>query len=570
MGRKKKEIEKPATPEQIKIIETALGQPIDEFMQIFSNDAKRKMFADNLIRKTRQTEWLTSLASGNGTYQPIYSEQLLQQANINPVAASSTQIDQWLLSPQYYDQNLRHLSQYLSYAVGQYNRAVTYMNTIKSYKYKLLPSNYEDSDSYMNAYSTSLKTLQKLNIRYQIPKVDLQTMIDGTSFYWLTETSDTISLLPLPADYCYITAPWTYGYLFAIDLVFFDQFISVPQQIPELYEAYTKFTALRKAMFQGEDLAPFQYYQVPPEHGWVFTFNPSMPDKLPPLTSAMGAALDTLSYKELLKNKIALDLFKIIALKIPMDKENRQMSMTYKVASEIVEVIQSLLPNNIKVYSSPFDSEPISTDQANRFEEIVNISNDTFYASSGFSATMFGSSSIKTGAALKISSTVDFNYASYHTYRQYENFINFQLKLRSPKYNFQVQMFGNALNEESEREMALKEMTLGNSGVLDYFATKGYEPFQVTSTLLLEEKLKLRDKMPPIISAFNNKIENTGRPTNTNVGDAGEVTRDYDTNKKFSISNCLCCDKKLESTIIDKVFCSNLCKDEYCEENKVE
>ena len=375
-------------------------------------------------------------------------------------------------------------------------------------------------------------------------------------------------MLPLPADYCYVTSPWTYGYLFAIDLVFFDQFISIPQQIPELYEAYNKFTSMRQALYKGEDLAPYQYYQVPPEKGWVFTFNPSMPDKLPPLTSAMSSALDTLSYKELLKNKIALDLYKVIAMKIPMDKENRQMSMTYKIAEEITQVIQSLLPGNIKVYSSPFDSEPISTDQSSRFEEIVGISNDTFYASSGFSKSMFGSKDIKTGAALKLSSTVDFNYASYHPYRQYENFINFQLGLKSKKYRFQIQMFGNSLNEESERDMALKEMTLGNSGILDYFAVKGYEPFQVKSTLFLEEKLGLRDMMTPLLSAFNSKQPNEGgRPTNTNVGDAGETTRNYGSNKKFSLTHCLMCGKELGVDVIDHIFCSEDCKENYCEEN---
>jgi len=323
-------------------------------------------------------------------------------------------------------------------------------------------------------------------------------------------------------------------------------------------------------MFQGEDLAPFQYYQVPPEHGWCFTFNPAMPDKLPPLTSSVAAALDTLSYKELLKNKVALDLFKVIAMKIPMDKENREMIVTYNIAEEILDAVQSTLPKNIKAYVSPFDSEPIATDQAGRFEEIVNISNDTFYASSGFSSTMFGSSSIKTGAALKISSTVDFNYAAFHMYRQYENFINFQLKLKNKRFNFQTQMFGNALNEDVERDIALKEMITGNSGVLDYFATKGYEPFQITSTLLLEDKLNLRDKMQPFVSAFNNKTNNAGRPTSANVGDAGETTRDYDTNKKFSLTNCLCCKKELNDKSIDRAFCCESCQEDYCDENSVE
>jgi hypothetical protein len=564
--------EKPATPEQIKTIEMALGEPIEEFIRTFTDERKRKIFADTLAKKIRQTQWLTTLSSSNGQYQPIYSEQLFQQVNINPAAASSSQIEQWLLSPQYFDQNLRHLSQYLSYAVGQYNRSIYYMNTVKSYKYKLLPSDSDiesniNTDEYLHSYDICLRTLQKMNIRYQIPKVDLITMIDGISFFWVAETDDTISLLQLPSDYCYVTAPWTYGYLFAIDLVFFDQFITVPEQIPEVYEAYQKFVGMRKSLLKGEDLAPYQYFPVPPDKGFCFSFNPAMPDKLPPLTSAMSSSLDILSYKELLKNKVALDLFKIIPMKIPLDKDNKQMAIPYKLAEEITQVIQSLLPENIKVFSSPFDSENIiNADQAGRFDEIVGISNDTFYASSGFSKGLFGSKEIKQGTALQLSSNVDFNYASYHLYRQYENFINFQLSLKTKKYKFQVQMFGNSLNDAKEREMALSEMTLGNSGILDYYAAKGYEPFQVRSTLFLEQSLKLRDLMIPIQSMFNSKPNDGGRPEQTDIGDGGALSRDYgqSDSKNFSLTKCIYCGNDLNVNSLNN-FCDEDCQELYAE-----
>ena len=61
-----------------------------------------------------------------------------------------------------------------------------------------------------------------MNIKYQFPKMDLQVMQDGVGFYFIQETNDTITFLQLPTDYCHITAPWTYGWLFAIDLTYFD------------------------------------------------------------------------------------------------------------------------------------------------------------------------------------------------------------------------------------------------------------------------------------------------------------------------------------------------------------
>ena len=165
-----------------------------------------------------------------------------------------------------------------------------------------------------------------------------------------------------------------------------------------------------------------------------------------------------------------------------------------------------------------------------------------------------------------------FNYVE-HMYRQYENFINFQLSLKTKKYKFQVQMFGNKLNKTEERATALSEMTLGNSGILDYHATRGLEPFQVKSTLFLEKVLKLRELMEPIQSMFNSKNDGStgdkgGRPPQTTVAEAGENTKNYDSNKnKFSLNNCLCCGKVLNNyATADGVFCNNSCKEDYCRE----
>ena len=537
MGRKKKE--KMATPEQMKNIENMLGEPLEDYIKQFTTEYGRRLFSESLARKLKQTEWLTTQASANGMYQPIYSEQLLQQVNINPRSATSNQIEQWLLSPQFFDQNLRHLSQYLSYAVGQYNRAVYYMNTIKSYNYVLLPSDSDvegeiDNKEYLHAYDICLRTLQKMNIKYQIPKADLQTMIEGATFYWVSETNDTISLLQLPSDYCYITAPWTYGFMFAIDLVFFDQFVSVPTQIPELCEAYNKFVDMRKAIMEGEDLAPYQYYQVPVEQGWCFTFNPSMPDKLPPLVSTMSSALDTLSYKDLLKNKMALDLYKIIAMKIPLDKDNKQMAVSYNLAQEITQIVQETLPTNMRAYSSPFESQSINIDQSSRFDQIVNVSNDTFYASSGFSKSMFGSSDVKQGTALKLSAQVDFAYVSTHMYTQYANFVNWMLAQKTKKYRFQVKFFGCKLTEKEDIEMYSNLVKTTNSHLLEFFASTGKEPFQVKSSLILEEKLDLRTLMKPLVSAFNSKQSNTGRPEETVKSDGGALSDDYSSNENDS------------------------------------
>jgi hypothetical protein len=280
--RKSEQSQEPmATADQIQNIENMLGEPLEDFIKSTTDGYKLQVFANNLSRSVRQIEMLTTQSSSNGKYQPIYSEKLLQEININPQVASSTQIEQWLLSPQYFDQNLRHLSHYMSYAIGQYNRSLWYLNTIKSYNYvpKFPHTTLEEEKDkqYEKDWDTYLRVLQKMNIKYNIPEIDAQVMYDGVAAYYIIETNDTITLHNIPIDYCYITAPWTFGYTFAIDLTYFDKFAMLDDQVPELTEAYKLFVEKRKQMYKGKKLAPYQYYQVPPSKGWVFTFDPIHP-----------------------------------------------------------------------------------------------------------------------------------------------------------------------------------------------------------------------------------------------------------------------------------------------------
>lgn len=581
MGRKKKSettqsestqinnSEKMATPEQMQKIESLLGEPLEDFIHKTTDKYKMQIFANNLARSVKQIELLTTQSSSNGKYQPLHSEKLLQDININPEVASSTQIEQWLLSPQYYDQNLRHLSHYLSYAVGQYNRALWYLNTIKGFKYttKFPYAKKEDifSDDWKSDYDIYMKTLQKMNIPYNIPKIDLQTMYDGVTCVYLVETNDTISTHPIPIDYCYITAPWTYGFTFAIDLTYFDRFAMLDDQVPELVKAYQLFCDKRKALYKGEKLAPYQYFQVPPDKGWVFTFDPIHPDKIPPLSSSMSTSLDILSYRELLKNKLALDLYKVIALKIPLDKDNKQMAITYKLAEDITQVIQSTLPDNMKVYSSPFESLPINTDQANRFDEIVGIGNDNFSASTGFNQGLFGSNQAKQGTAIQLSAKVDFAYASTHLYGQYANFISYQIAIRTKKFHFGVRFFGNKLEEDKEIQNYSTLVRTNNSHVLELFASTGKEPFEIESALMVEDKIK--ELMTPLVSAFNSKSDDAGRKAKNeaDLTDSGANTRDYgeSQSKLFSLRHCIHCGKELGISTVDGVFCDEFCKQDY-------
>ena len=499
-----------------------------------------KTYSADLSKQLRQLDLITQISSNKGSYNPVLSESYLNDINFNPQRANSHQISQWLMSPQYYDENIRHLSQYLENAVGQYGRAIWFLNTEKSFNYILTPADadnrdYIDTKEYMNSYNTALNTLRKMNIKYQFSKMDLQVMEDGVGFYFIQETDDTITFLQLPTDYCYITAPWTYGWLFAIDLTFFDRLVGLPDMLPELTEAYKVFVEKRKEGYTGEQLAPFQYYNLPPEKSFCLTFNPNRADKIPPLTGAMGASLDVLSYRDLLKKKSVLDLWKLIAMKIPIDKNTNKMQIPYDEAAELIAMIKEQMPENIVAFATPFDAQEVAANQVNTMDKLVDLGDNNVFSAMGMGAAMFGKDN-KNAGQLKISSQISFDFAATHMYNQFANLANWIIMQKTKTYKWKVSFFGNKLDKDKEIDNALKLVTTSNYPVEYLMANTGFEPFEVASFVNWANKLDLKSKMKPLqsMNTMSNKPGNEGGRPQKDVGDmqdSGEKSREYKDNR---------------------------------------
>jgi hypothetical protein len=501
-------------------------ETIHEFLGKYSVDLKKDL--DKL-------DLLTKISSSNGQYNPILSEQYLNDMLFNPKSASSEQITNWLMNPQANNKNIRALSQYLESAVGQYGRAIWEYNVEKSWKYMLVPSDvsnseYVNSFDYKHSYELAANVCRKLNIKSQFPKIDLTVMEKGVAFYLIEEKSDSISLLELPTEYCYITAPWTYGWMFAVDLTFFDRMITMPNILPELTEAYQVLVNKRLEGFNSEQLAPWQYFNLPVEKSFCFTFNPNRPDKLPPLTGSMTAALDVISYRELLRKKSLLDLWKIIALKIPVDKDTKRPILTYTEAAEYIAMIQDQTPENIVSFVSPFDATEISSNQVSTLDSLVGLGNNNIYSSIGLSPNAFGLDN-KNAGAIRLSLEIAFFYASTHMYAQFANLVNWLIYLKTRKYKWQVSFFGMKLNHDKEIDKAVSLTAQTNFPIEYLMANVGLEPFQVESFVNWSNQMDLKSKMKPLqsMNTQSGKPGESGRPegSESNLSDAGEKSREY-------------------------------------------
>lgn len=508
----------------------------EEFAKDMYSSNSKMNFAKSLSSTLSGLEQISLRAGQEGIYQPKLSQELLQEININPKKTTAENIETMLCSPQRYSDELNSINQYLAYAVGVYRRNIWYNNTIKSFKYFINPVNIPmdnfDEEEYKKSYGKAMNVLRKLNIKYQIPKIDLQVMYDGFAVYYIAETSDTLTFIPLPSEACSITAPYTFGWRVAVDLSYFDKFNLGLDAIPELKEAYSHFIGMRQAFLNGDktfqkELTVAQYYPMPVDKTAVFTFDPIHPDKVPPLSSAMSSALDILSYKKLLKSQLGLDIYKLIGFSMPLDKDNRP-SMTYDEVAMIIQVVKGMLPENVVPIATPFKTEAINVDQTKKFEDIIKISNDSYYSASGASQALFGSSELRQGTALKLSEIVDHAYVSRHMYSQFNNCVNNLLWNATGKYKFRVTFFGNVITDKEDANDYASLVKTANMPVSKLFAYEDFEPFEIYGSLKSEDILGIKDLMKPLVSAFNSGSDAIGQPKKNRVSDGGEMGRDYE------------------------------------------
>ena len=497
-----------------------------------------KEFATSLKRDIAQAQVLAQLAASDGRYEPILSEQLTQEINFNPAAATNKDITEWLLQPQKYDENLRALSQYLEYAVGQYNKAVHYYADILSFNCSLLPKDVntefyikEDSERYKQSYYKACDLSARIKPHDKFHAMALATMQDGVSFWWIEDMNTEVSFLQLPTDYCYITSKWALGWTAAIDLSYFDRMAFLPAVIPELQNAYKVFIAKRKEGLKGRELAPFQYFALPTDKCWVFTFDPNRATKVPPLAPTFGAALDLISYRKLLKDRSILELWKVIAAKIPMKRNSDEMAFPYNEAAQIVAMIQSTLPDNMSVFATPFDTEPIVTNQVGTMDDVVDLSNNVFYSSMGTTGNFFGESDNDSAKAIVLNAEIDFYYVSRTLYAQFDNMVNWLLNLKVKPYHWSVRFSGNNLTKRDDMASILKVVTTANFPVSMLASVCGYLPHELNSVSMLEDLLGTKSNMKPLQSRFQSQFKDGGetgaeRKTDAELSEAGEATRE--------------------------------------------
>lgn len=467
-------------------------------------------------------------------YYPYDGQNLMQSVNMNPKAPTQSNLTTWLLNPSKHQKNLRDASAWLEGAVMQYRRTIDHFAKILTFKQEVtastFPQNEREKTTFKNSHGRCLDYLRKFNLKYQKDIILKKIMRDGGMFAYFVEDDNFVNMIEIPSDYAYITGRWQWGWTYAVDLAWFDDLVGAEEAMPEMYEYYKTFVAMREAKLTGNNLAQFQYYAVPVEDGYYFAFDVLVAQNIPPFSGIFTDALEINTYKKLLKQKSALDTWKVIAQEIPLDV-NGKPQIPVKLAQAFIELTQKVIPQGTTTFSTPMKVKELNFSNSQNQNNINGIGEQLFWRSIGVNGSLMDLGD-KSAASLRLSLINDGAFVE-HVYRQFENYINLRFLIISRKFIFNIKLFGNRYTDAEDMKNYADLVKNANMPVGKLFGYVGYEPHEVMPTLQMENLFDLKELMTPLVSQFQqSSTDDAGRKKQDegSLTEAGETQRDQDSN----------------------------------------
>ena len=475
-----------------------------------------------------------NVISSNGMYSPVQGQNILQQVNMNPRVPTQTELTTWLTNPPKYQKHLRDVSAFLDGAIMQYKRTLDHFAKILTFRQELTaatePTSAEENKTFLKSRIRCLDYLRKFNLNYQRHMIMPKIIRDGGFFAYFVEDDNFVNVIEIPSDYAYITGRWQWGWTYAVDLTWFDRLNGAEETMPELYHYYKIFVEMREAGISGSALAYYQYFPVPVEDGTYFTFDLLVAENVPPFIGIFKDALEINNYKALLKQKSALETWKIIAQRIPLDDKGLPQ-IPVSLAEKFIALTQSVLPKGTSTFSSPMEIKELNFSNGQNQNNITGIGEQLFWRSVGVNGSLMDLGD-KSAASLRLSLINDGAFVE-HIYSQFENYINLKFMIISRKFIFKLKLFGNRYTDKEDAKEYANMVSTQNMPAGKLFGYAGYEPYEVIPTLKMEKLLKIKDLMRPLESPFQqSQKEEAGRKPKdeSELKKSGEVQRDNDSN----------------------------------------
>ncbi len=371
--------------------------------------------------------------------------ELLKQISTESRKYKRDDVLKWLENPKAYEQQLIELNQYLLNSSMHFRRLADYFIEMLTFDYIIvsddvgLTEKEMTSSAYKKSRKNVLNWLKKFNVKDEGRKVFRIMIEEDVGFFYKRENNNKITFQRLPSAWCKLVNRNEFGFTYAFNFMFFWRLgININDYPPEFLQYINDIEEGRR-----KDNTYAYWVTLDPEKAVAFKFNEDTGIIKSPFLGLFLDILEISEFKNLIKSKSVLDNFILLTQRIPMrtdkDAKKNDFLIDLDIAAKFHDAWSSQMPQGVAKVTTPMEITAQRLDSGNKSQSrqsIVGYAEQQFYSSGGTSDILFGG---KTNGSigLNLSIKVDESWV-FRFYRQFERWINYQLRMISGKYRFKI------------------------------------------------------------------------------------------------------------------------------------
>lgn len=460
----------------------------------------------NITTVSPQQDETSNFKLTRGKIKAMYADDYALKNNAKKTQSNSTNISSLTLdsfSTQYF--RLSSLDQLRKYSQEAYSFYPIYQQIIDTLsnmfqcKYIYIPQKIKDKQSdFAEIYNLMGQVVDGLSLETMIPDLLTQLFIEGVVNISCirTKTSNTISTLVLPAQYCRRSGKTQFGtYIIQFDMSYFDKLGFTAEQLEEAFNFYPKEFRTLYAEYKADSNKRWQ--PLDSRYSTAIQLNlDGFPTKLKTLFALKR--YDKYADNELERNTQQLE--KIITHVMPTWED--KLVVEIDEMTELHASISKRLSNNthcrLITTFGDVDVKSISQDQTKENKSLINAYN-AIYNDCGENQALY-SSEIEEALQISLRRTESI------VFKYIKNIINFYNIVINNEFNFggyqcNLEMLPVSNYNYSELvEMYRQSATLGINK-LDFIVASGTKQVYLSDKLALEDYLQL-DKLKPLSTSY--------------------------------------------------------------------
>jgi hypothetical protein len=482
----------------------------------------------------RLTEELDVKKSFSATFNPYSQNNRLKKVKTSPSRKTRSELQKMLENPADNEQALRAISWYFYNSITQIMKETHLYSDILSYRWWVEPNSVIKAKVFKNEYEQAVKWIKSIDPKKTFREIVLEVMREGKVAYAVRDTNSGMVLQRLPSDWWKVVYRTPYGYQLAFNFMYFiTEGVSVdyfPESFREIYNQLNKVYDPSKNKIIGKVPDIFQvekryqkflyWAEIPIKDAFVFSFDETVAEAVPPLMAQFINANDLDSYKLLQQQLLEIPLNQILTATVPLQKNNKSgaylddTAITPELCVLYENSIRASLPDNIDFVAAPFeDFKSFSFDNAQTRDNIVGDSISNFYNEA--LGGLINTSDKPSMSAIKTQQVIESRFIDV-IYGQFMKFVNMHLKIM----NFDSCSFvmsGNVFTD-GERFKEVKQMIdSGNTNMyLEYLSFGNQDLVTAKSSMELVDAFGIYDmfRVPPTsFTTSSDEESNGGRPS---------------------------------------------------------